>query len=119
MSYDWIMRVFIKTTYKNGESDYLTDYSNEGCKGIYLSYDTDDSDADVQMKEWKSICPDTLLYENGIWHSILDESTNIIYATTPWCGCSIKYTKTRILEIISNFDNVIKIEAIPYAEKRY
>jgi len=117
MGCDWVMRVLFRITYKDGteESDY--DTSNEGTRGIYLSYGEDDSEADVQMKQWKDICPDTVLYENGKWNS---ESPDLVYATPEWCGISIRYTRERIIELLDcDMGNVKTIEACPHPERGY
>lgn len=114
MGCDWVMRVWFLTTYSDGTTDHLYDESNEGVRSIYLSHN-DDSECYRQMAEWKKICPNTTLYEKkGSW---LCED-DILYSTTEWCKTSIKYTKSRIIELVEDLTDIIKIEAIPYAYKR-
>ena len=114
------MRVLFKITYNDGtqESDY--DTSDEGTRGIYLSYGENDSEADVQMKQWKDICPDTVLYQNGKWNTYNSESPDLVYRTTEWCGISIRYTKDRLIELLDcDMGNVHTIEACPDPQRRY
>lgn len=118
MGCDWAMRIMFEVTYKNNTThNKFIDFS--GGKGVYIPDDAVDYEVDLQMKDWTNKCPVTIIYENGFWNSYQDEPVDIVYASPKWCGVSIRYTKTRVIELIGNTDNVIRIQAIPHAERRY
>jgi len=122
MGCDWVMQPLIVIRYidNNGIECCYEFIDFDGCIGIYL---TDcDYDATQQMNDWTSKCPITIIYENGIWNKC---ETDIVYESPEWCGISIQYTKTRMVELIcgqvykiGGIENVVRIEITPQAERR-
>lgn len=113
MGYDWVMSIMLQVKYiDRRDCHYIMLNSEETRKGIYLSYDDDDSDAETQMEQWKKQCPDTLVYENGSW--ISEE-----YVSPEWCGTSIRCCKDVICADINDLSTIARIKVIPYASRRY
>jgi len=96
MGCDWVMQPLIGIRYidNNGIERCYEFIDFDGCIGIYL---TDcDYDATRQMNDWTNKCPNTIIYENGIWNK---RANDIVYESPKWCGVSIQYTKNSYTRI--------------------
>ena len=122
MGCDWVMQPLIAIRYidNNGIERCYEFIDFDGCIGIYLT--GCDDDATQQINDWKNKCPITIIYDNGIWYKC---ATDIVYESPKWCGVSIQYTKTHMIELIGGqaykiggIENVVRIEITPQAEIR-
>lgn len=106
----WIMQIVLEITYKDGETTFCDpSVSNR----ISVS---DDTEIDVQMKQWEDACPTTILYENGKWNRYDDMPSDIVYVTPEWRGVSLQCSLNNI-DDIENMRDVAKIVSVAYPER--
>ena len=112
MGCDWIMHILYKITFKDGTTTVLCNPTIS--KGIYLSYD---DSPDIQMNQWKELCPTTIIYEHEQWNKY-DTMPDVVYITPEWCGISVHCKRIDITSMITSMQDVITIETIAYPEIR-
>jgi hypothetical protein len=117
MGCDWGMYAGYKITFDNKPSYDFIDLC--GGVGIWLMSHEENDEVYVQIDNWLKSCPpNTVIYENGVWTNLQDD---IVYSTPDWRGASIQYSMSHVLELLKYEDmsTVLKIEAFPYAERRF
>jgi hypothetical protein len=113
MGCEWILQIVLKIIYKDGETSFCDPSVS---KGVYVAHD--EIDVDKQMKQWEDLCPNTIIYENEKWNSYDDMPSDVVYVTREWCGVSLKCSRNNI-DDIENMSDVLRIETVAYAERKY
>lgn len=116
MGCDWGMYAIYKITFTDKQQCEFIDFM--GAVGIWLMCHEEDDTVYVQMDNWLKSCPPiTVIYENGAWPNAQGD---IVYSTPDWGGASIQHSMSHVLELLQYEDmsKVLKIEALPYAERR-
>jgi hypothetical protein len=117
MGCDWGMYAVYKITLTDKPSYEFIDFT--GAVGIWLMSHEEDDEVYVQMDNWLKSCPpNTVIYENCVWPNAQGD---IVYSTPDWGGASIQHSMSHVLDLLKYEDmsKVLKIEAFPYAERRF
>jgi len=117
MGCDWGMYAVYKITLADKPSYDFIDFT--GAVGIWLMSHEENDEVYVQMGNWLKSCPsNTVIYENGVWSNAQDD---IVYSTPDWGGASIQHSMSHVTELLKYEDmsKVLRIEASPYAERRF
>jgi hypothetical protein len=116
MGCDWGMYASYKITLADKPQYEFIDFT--GAVGIWIMSHEENDEVYVQMGDWLKSCPPvTVIYENGVW---CNAEGDIVYSTPDWRGASIQHSMSHVMELLKYEDmsKVLKIEALPYAERR-